>query len=49
MLESKAIVKFRGGFKTGMAPLQMKQIFVILPIALGVIIGVFLLFGGGKF
>ena len=47
MLESKAIVKFRGGFKTQMSPLQLKQIMFVIPIAIGAILGLFLLFGGG--
>lgn len=47
-LESRASEGFKKGFaKTGMDPLQMKQIIAVLPIVIGIALGLFLFFGGG--
>ena len=47
MLESDAVQGFQKGFaKTSMSTLELKQIAFMIPIALGVILGVFLLMGG---
>ena len=47
-LESHASEGFKKGFaKTSMDPLQMKQIITILPIVIGIAVGLFLFFGGG--
>ena len=47
MLESNAINNFKRGFaKTTMHPLEMKQILFMIPIVIGLILGIFLLMGG---
>lgn len=47
MLESDAIEGFQKGFaKTSIGTLETKQILFMIPIVLGVILGVFLLMGG---
>lgn len=47
MLESDAIEGFQKGFaKTSLSTLETKQILFMIPIVLGVILGVFLLMGG---
>lgn len=47
-LESKASAQFKKGFaKTSMDTLQMKQLITIIPIVIGIILGVWLFFGGG--
>lgn len=47
MLESDAIQGFQKGFaKTSLSTLETKQILFMIPIVIGVILGVFLLMGG---
>ena len=46
-LESNASAEFKKGFaKTHMDTLQMKQILTIIPIAIGIVLGVYFLMGG---
>lgn len=46
-LESRASEGFKKGFaKTSMDTLQMKQIVAVIPIVIGIILGLFLFFGG---
>lgn len=46
-LESNATAEFKKGFaKTTIDPLQMKQIITIIPIAIGIVLGVYFLMGG---
>lgn len=48
MLESSAVMDFKKGFaKTTMGTLEKKQLLFMVPIILGVVLGAFLLFGGG--
>jgi len=48
MLESNAVMEFKKGFaKTTLGTLEKKQLLFMIPIILGVVLGAFLLFGGG--